>query len=117
MNRLAWRYAPTGQTKDRQTDRVILVPGPELELETVQKTYELNCSLFDVKRNARLWGVLNGRGIVGEKRRSVDTRDSPPGLTNPRLHRCEPLQSAFLQAELQTRSKSESYLRIEQKPG
>jgi hypothetical protein len=42
-----------GERKSLQTDRVILVPGPEREIEAVRHIYDL----FSLKetRNRRLW--------------------------------------------------------------
>jgi DNA invertase Pin-like site-specific DNA recombinase len=53
-----------GERKSLQTDRVILVPGPELEIETVRQIYDL----FAVqgKTEHEIMETLNGRGVLGE---------------------------------------------------
>src|SRR5450631_1639631 len=53
-----------GERKSLQTDRVILVPGPELEVETVRQIYELFVAQRKIERE--ITAELNGRGVLGE---------------------------------------------------
>jgi DNA invertase Pin-like site-specific DNA recombinase len=51
-----------GQKKSLQTDRVVLVPGPPQEVETVRRIYRL---FLEADRNEReIAGILNGEGRV-----------------------------------------------------
>ena len=50
-----------GEQKSLQTDRVILVPGPEEEVKTVQWIY--HAFLTEGRREAEIAGLLNSRGI------------------------------------------------------
>src|ERR1700732_1139475 len=53
-----------GERKSLQTDRVILVPGPELEFETVRQIYEL--FVVQGKTEREIMDDLNGRGVLGD---------------------------------------------------
>ncbi|MET4789547.1 DNA invertase Pin-like site-specific DNA recombinase [Bradyrhizobium japonicum] len=50
-----------GEHKSIQTDRIVLVPGPEEEVETVRFVYEAFCQ---GKCESDIAVILNGRGIV-----------------------------------------------------
>lgn len=50
-----------GEHKSIQTDRIVLVPGPEDEVETVRFVYEAFCQ---GKSESEIADVLNGRGIA-----------------------------------------------------
>jgi DNA invertase Pin-like site-specific DNA recombinase len=53
-----------GERKSLQTDRVILVPGPEREVEAVRHIYDLFVTKGNKERE--IMELLNGRGILGE---------------------------------------------------
>jgi DNA invertase Pin-like site-specific DNA recombinase len=53
---------PRGERKGLQTDRVILVPGPEEELEVVRWVYEQFTR--EGKREAQIAAALNDRGLT-----------------------------------------------------
>lgn len=57
-----------GERKSLQTDRVILVPGPQTEVETVRRIY----TMFTVahKSEVEIAAVLNGEGVRGEQGRA-----------------------------------------------
>jgi DNA invertase Pin-like site-specific DNA recombinase len=71
-----------GERKSLQTDRVILVPGPELEIETVRQIYDL----FAVqgKTEHEIMETLNGRGVLGEHGRPWTRATVHQVLTNPK---------------------------------
>jgi hypothetical protein len=71
-----------GERKSLQTDRVILVPGPELEIETVRQIYDL----FAVqgKTEQEIMETLNGRGLLGEHGRPWTRATVHQVLTNPK---------------------------------
>jgi DNA invertase Pin-like site-specific DNA recombinase len=71
-----------GERKSLQTDRVILVPGPELEVETVRQIYEL----FVVQRKTEreIMDDLNGRGVLGEFGRPWSRASVHQVLINPK---------------------------------
>jgi DNA invertase Pin-like site-specific DNA recombinase len=71
-----------GERKSLQTDRVILVPGPELEIETVRQIYDL----FAVqgKTEHEIMETLNGRGVLGEHGRPWTCATVHQVLTNPK---------------------------------
>ena len=56
-----------GEHKSLQTDRVILVPGPDDEVETVRRIYELFTK--DGKREAEIARQLQQEGIISESGR------------------------------------------------
>lgn len=53
-----------GEQKSLQTDRVILVPGPENEVATVRSIYQM--FIREGKQERQIAAVLNERGIVSE---------------------------------------------------
>jgi DNA invertase Pin-like site-specific DNA recombinase len=53
-----------GERKSLQTDRVILVPGPEKEIEAVRHIYDLFVTKGNKERE--IMELLNGSGILGE---------------------------------------------------
>jgi DNA invertase Pin-like site-specific DNA recombinase len=71
-----------GERKSLQTDRVILVPGPELEVETVRQIYDL----FTVqgKTEREIMETLNERGVLGEHERPWTRSTVHQVLTNPK---------------------------------
>jgi DNA invertase Pin-like site-specific DNA recombinase len=71
-----------GERKSLQTDRVILVPGPELEIETVRQIYDL----FAVqgKTELEIMETLNGRCVLGEHGRPWTRATVHQVLTNPK---------------------------------
>jgi DNA invertase Pin-like site-specific DNA recombinase len=71
-----------GERKSLQTDRVILVPGPELEIETVRQIYDL----FAVqgKTEHEIMETLNGRGVFGEHGHPWTCATVHQVLTNPK---------------------------------
>jgi DNA invertase Pin-like site-specific DNA recombinase len=71
-----------GERKSLQTDRVILVPGPELEIETVRQIYELFVAQNKTERE--IMAELNGRGILGEDGRPWTPATVHQVLTNPK---------------------------------
>lgn len=56
-----------GEQKSIQTDRVILVPGPEEEVETVRWMYQ--AFVHEGKSEAEIAAILNGRGILTDFQR------------------------------------------------
>lgn len=71
-----------GERKSLQTDRVILVPGPELEIEIVQQIYDL--FVVQGKTEREIMEMLNGRGILGEHGRHWTRVTVHQVLTNPK---------------------------------
>ena len=53
-----------GERKSLQTDRVILVPGPEAEVVTVRRIYQ--AFIAQGKTEREIMAELNGSGILGE---------------------------------------------------
>jgi DNA invertase Pin-like site-specific DNA recombinase len=71
-----------GERKSLQTDRVILVHGPALEVETVRQIYEL--FVFQGKTEREIMEDLNGHGVVGEFGRPWTLASVHQVLTNPK---------------------------------
>jgi hypothetical protein len=71
-----------GERKSLQTDRVILVPGPELEIETVRQIYEL--FVVQGKTEREIMENLNGRGVFGELGRPWTRASVHQVLINPK---------------------------------
>lgn len=71
-----------GERKSLQTDRVILVPGPELEIETVRQIYDLFVTHGKTERE--IMAELNGRGILGEYGHPWTRATVHQVLTNPK---------------------------------
>jgi DNA invertase Pin-like site-specific DNA recombinase len=71
-----------GERKSLQTDRVILVPGPEFEVETVRQIYEL--FVVQNKTEREITADLNSRGIPGEDGRPWTSAIVHQILTNPK---------------------------------
>jgi len=71
-----------GERKSLQTDRVILVPGPENEIEVVRQIYGLFVS--EGKTEREISEALNGRGVFGEYERPWTRSTVHQVLTNPK---------------------------------
>jgi len=71
-----------GERKSLQTDRVILVPGPKGEIETVQQIYTR--SVTDKHTEREIAEQLNGAGILGENGRLWTRATVHQVLTNPK---------------------------------
>jgi DNA invertase Pin-like site-specific DNA recombinase len=71
-----------GERKSLQTDRVILVPGPELEVETVRQIYEL--FVVQGKTEREIMDDLNGGGVLGEFGRPWSRASVHQVLINPK---------------------------------
>jgi len=71
-----------GERKSLQTDRVILVPGPEPEIATVRNIYDW--FVTDGKTEREIMETLNGRGVLGEHGRSWTRATVHQVLTNPK---------------------------------
>lgn len=71
-----------GDRKSLQTDRVILVPGPEEEVETVRRIYDLFVS--EGKTEREIMEMLNGRDVLGEHGRPWTRATVHQVLTNPK---------------------------------
>ena len=71
-----------GERKSLQTDRVILVPGPEGEIETVRQIYDLFVTQGKTERE--IMETLNGRGVLGEQERQWTRATVHQVLTNPK---------------------------------
>lgn len=71
-----------GERKSLQTDRVILVPGPEPEIAVVRDIYELFVSHRKLERE--ISEALNGKGILGENERPWTRSTVHQVLTNPK---------------------------------
>lgn len=71
-----------GERKSLLTDRVILVPGPELEIETVRQIYDLFA--IQGKTEHEIMEMLNGRGVLGEHGRPWTRAIVHQVLTNPK---------------------------------
>ena len=87
-----------GEHKSLQTDRVILVPGPGEEIDTVRRIYQYVHR--GGKARARIAAQLNTEG--GMRRisaRSLDPGNGPPGADQRKIHRQQRLQPRFLQTE------------------
>ncbi len=71
-----------GERKSLQTDRVILVPGPESEIATVRSIYEW--FVTEGKTEREIMTELNGRGSLGEHGRPWTRATVHQVLTNPK---------------------------------
>jgi hypothetical protein len=71
-----------GERKSLQTDRVVLVPGPEREIEAVRHIYDLFVTKGNKERE--IMEVLNGRGILGEHGRPWTRATVHQVLINPK---------------------------------
>jgi len=71
-----------GERKSLQTDRVILVPGPEEEISIVREIY--NEFVVEGKTERQIMDNLNGRGIAGEDGRPWTRATVHQVLTNPK---------------------------------
>ena len=71
-----------GERKSLQTDRVILVPGPEVEIAVVQNIYEL--FVVHGKTEREISEALNDRGLLGEYERPWTRSTVHQILTNPK---------------------------------
>lgn len=71
-----------GQQKSIQTDRVVLVPGPEDEVQLVRDIYELFTS--DGRSEAEIAELLNERGIATDLGRGWTRGTVHQVLTNPK---------------------------------
>ena len=71
-----------GERKSLQTDRVILVPGPEEEVRTVRKIYDLFVTHGQTERE--IMETLNGLGVLGEHGRPWTRETVHQVLTNPK---------------------------------
>jgi Recombinase len=71
-----------GERKSLQTDRVILVPGPEMEVETVRQIYEL--FVVQGKTEREIMEDLNRRGVLGELERPWSRASVHQVLINPK---------------------------------
>jgi len=71
-----------GERKSLQTDRVILVPGPDEEVATVRKIYDLFVTHGRTERE--ITETLNGRGVLGEHGRPWTRETVHQVLTNPK---------------------------------
>jgi DNA invertase Pin-like site-specific DNA recombinase len=71
-----------GERKSLQTDRVILVPGPEREIEAVRHIYDLFVTKGSKERE--IMELLNGRGIMGEHGLPWTRATVHQVLTNPK---------------------------------
>lgn len=71
-----------GEQKSLQTDRVILVPGPEQEVEVVREIYDRFLANGSTER--QIMEELNGRGTMGEYGRPWTRATVHQILTNPK---------------------------------
>jgi DNA invertase Pin-like site-specific DNA recombinase len=71
-----------GERKSLQTDRVILVPGPEEEISVVREIYDQ--FVKERKTERQIMENLNGRGIAGEDGRHWTRAAVHQILTNPK---------------------------------
>jgi len=71
-----------GIHKSLQTDRVILVPGPEAELQVVRQIYDRFTQGSSTEREIAAW--LNGRGLVTDLGRPWTRGTVHQILTNPK---------------------------------
>jgi DNA invertase Pin-like site-specific DNA recombinase len=71
-----------GERKSLQTDRVILVPGPEREIDVVQEIYTQ--FVTDKRTEREIAEQLNGAGIPGEHGRLWTRATVHQVLTNPK---------------------------------
>lgn len=71
-----------GERKSLQTDRVILVPGPESEVAVVREIYDQ--FIAHGKTERQIMADLNGRGIAGEDGRAWTRATVHQVLTNPK---------------------------------
>jgi DNA invertase Pin-like site-specific DNA recombinase len=71
-----------GERKSLQTDRVILVPGPEKEIEVVRQIYTRFTTQEKTEREIAV--ELNGRGILGEHEHPWTRSTVHQVLTNPK---------------------------------
>ena len=90
-----------GAQKSLQTDRVVLVPGPDQEVDTVRRMYRLFAE--------------DGHSEAGDRRRAqrgrerhrpeaaLDAGHGPPSADEREVRRQQPLQPDILQAEEETR--------------
>ena len=86
-----------GEQKSLQTDRVVLVPGPEQEQDVVRRMYQMfvedGCSEREIAETAEC------RGTSNRSRTTMDASISAPGPDQRKIHRQQRLQQGLVQAE------------------
>ena len=82
QNRNPKEILTRGKHKSIQTDRVILVPGPESETQVVREIYDLFTQKQSTEKEIAAW--LNGRGLVNEFGRPWTAAVVRQILTNPK---------------------------------
>lgn len=81
-NGIAKTLLDRGDRKSFQTDRVILVPGPDNEVAVVREIYERFVHLGEVE--SQIADLLNQRGILSDLRRRWTRATIHQILTNPK---------------------------------
>ncbi len=71
-----------GERKSLQTDRVILIPGPEREVKVIREIYDLFVTQGKTERE--IMGELNGRGMYGDRGQPWTRATIHQVLTNPK---------------------------------
>lgn len=71
-----------GERKSLQTDRVILIPGPDGDIETVRHIYDL--FVTEGKTEREIMEMLNRRGVPGEHGRPWTCATVHQLLINPK---------------------------------
>ena len=97
-----------GEQKSLQTDRVVLVPGPEDEVRVVRTIY--NEFTRKGKREAEIAAELNAKGLVTDFGASLDAGDHPSGARQREIHRQQRLQPDIVQAQTETRPEPGRYV-------
>ena len=86
-----------GEHKSIQTDRVVLVPGPPEEVETVRWMYR--SFVKEGKLEREIADILNERGHHDRSRPAMDARHRPSGPDQREIHRQQCLEPRLVQAE------------------
>ena len=90
-----------GEQKSIQTDRVVLVPGPEEEQKTVRWIYRSICRRRQARKRDRRTSQRPRHSDRSGPR--VDTRYGPSNSDQREIHRQQRLESRLVQAQTETR--------------
>ena len=90
-----------GEHKSIQTDRVVLVPGPPEEIDTVRWIYR--SFVKNGKPEREIANILNERGITTDLGRPWTRGYGPPGSDQREIHRQQCLEPRLVQTEEEAR--------------
>ena len=86
-----------GEHKSIQTDRVVLVPGPPEEVDTVRWMYR--SFVTEGKPEGEIADILNERGVMTDLGPALDARYGSPDPDQREIHRQQRLEPRLVQAQ------------------